>query len=90
MSGFWTPTIGQRVKIKSIGIKGRVEFIDFPNLTRSYMHPVQIALDEPYDTQKMFRCGIEDLKKLVKKAPEEQPAKKKKKKKEASFDDMDW
>lgn len=60
-----------------------MQAIDHSNISRSYMSPVQVKLDQPYydvdiPNAYMFRTGVEDLKKL------------KKKQKETVTDEMDW
>ena len=68
--------VGDRVKVKSLGIKGTVEYIDQPNLYRDHMYPIQIQLDKPwYDdggggelpNAYMYRTGLRDIVKLKKK-----------------------
>lgn len=62
--------INQEVKIKSLGIKGKVIYIDYPYLYHEYMYPVQLELDKPWyndgyessqPNSKMFRTGMKDL-----------------------------
>lgn len=65
---------GQRVRVKSLNIKGTVSFVDQPNYFLDYMHPIQVELDRPYDEHKqtMFRTNIKDIVRLKKKnKPEE-------------------
>jgi len=61
--------VGQRVKVKSLGIKGTVEYIDHPNLYRDHMYPIQIILDKPYyepitPNSYMYRTDLGDINKL--------------------------
>lgn len=70
-STIFIPKVGQRVKIKSIGIKGTVTFINQNDLFFDHMSPIQVELDRAYDDSghRMYRAGLQDLKKLKKKAP---------------------
>lgn len=65
---------GQRVRVKSVNIKGTIFFIDQPNYFNHHFHPVQITLDEPYDDlgQTMFRTNVRDVIKLKPKKPKEE------------------
>jgi len=58
--------VGQRVKVKSLNIKGTVEYIDKPYLNRDYMYPIQVRLDKPYykpvqPNSYLYRTGLKDL-----------------------------
>lgn len=63
--------VGNRVKARSIGIKGTVEYIDYPYLYRDHMYPIQILLDKPHDTQMIYRTGLKDIIRLKKKVVDE-------------------
>lgn len=62
--------VGDRVRVKGLGIKGVVEYIDYPNLFNDYQYPVQIKLDKPWDRNEtglnawIYRTGLSDLVKL--------------------------
>lgn len=64
--------IGNRVLIKSIGIKGTISYIDIPTLSQPHCNPIQIDLDESYpkgDTGSLsmvHRTNPKDLKPIVK------------------------
>lgn len=57
---------GQRVRVKSVNIKGTIFYIDQPNYFNHHFHPIQITLDKPYDDlgQVMFRTNVKDIVKL--------------------------
>lgn len=75
---------GMRVRVKSLNIKGKVFYINWPLLYADHMYPIQVELDKPYDEhgQTMYRTNLKDLVRLKKAATK--PAKKKKKE---TFDD---
>ena len=81
--------VGDRVRVKELGIKGVVEYIDYPNLFNDYQYPVQIKLDKPWDRNEtglnawMYRTGLSDLVKL-------KPKNKKKATKEEIRQFLDW
>lgn len=60
---------GQRVRVKSLDIKGVITYVDFPNYYNHYMHPIQIELDKPQGLadQTMFRTNVKDIVRLKKK-----------------------
>ena len=73
------PKEGDRVRIKSIDIKGTVFYVDQPSLYQHHMSPIQVTLDKPYeDDHCMYRTDLKDIAFLKKKKP--QP----------SFDDEAW
>lgn len=73
------PKEGDRVRIKSIDIKGKVMYVDQPSLYQHHMSPIQVTLDKPYeDDHCMYRTDLKDIAFLKKKKP--QP----------SFDDEAW
>ncbi|WCF09155.1 hypothetical protein NDS46_04405 [Paenibacillus thiaminolyticus] len=60
--------VDQVIKIKSLGVEGRVEYIDQAYLYQDYMYPVQLRLNEPYckdghelPNAYMYRTGLKDL-----------------------------
>jgi hypothetical protein len=77
-----------RVRVKSLNIKGKIVYIDYPNIYNHFYSPFQIELDKPYDEhdQTVYRTSIKDIVALKKKTGNE-PKKKVKKKK--TFDD-EW
>ncbi|WP_422661646.1 hypothetical protein ACK8P5_26350 (plasmid) [Paenibacillus sp. EC2-1] len=94
VANFWIPTNGKRVKVKSLGIKGTVEYVNMNDIAHSHFSPVQVFLDKPYDDSghRLYRTGIEDLVKLKKKttSSKEKPKRIKKKKEIENFDEMAW
>lgn len=64
------PKKGTRMKVKSLGIKGTIFYVDNPNIYNHHMHPVQVELDKPYDEsgQTMYRTNLKDLVSVKKKA----------------------
>lgn len=72
------PKEGDRVRVKSLDIKGRVMYVDQPTLYQHHFSPIQVTLDKPYeDGQCMYRTDLKDIAFL-------------KKKKKVSFDDEAW
>ncbi|MFL1672476.1 hypothetical protein [Paenibacillus dendritiformis] len=64
--------IGQVIKIKSLGVEGKVDYIDQAYLYQDYMYPVQLRLDRPYcgdchelPNAYMYRTGLKDLEIVV-------------------------
>ncbi|RJG23057.1 hypothetical protein [Paenibacillus thiaminolyticus] len=60
--------VDQVIKIKSLGVEGRVEYIEQAYLYQDYMYPVQLRLNEPYyeagcelPNAYMYRTGLKDL-----------------------------
>lgn len=59
--------VGQRVGVKSIKAKGRIEYIDQPYLFHNYMYPIQVRLDKRYtkatggSNDYMYRTSLNDL-----------------------------
>lgn len=60
---------GRRVKIVSLGIKGKVVYVDEKNYFSHHLYPIQVELDKPYDEsgQTTYRTNLLDLIKLKKK-----------------------
>lgn len=57
---------GQRVRVKSLNIKGTIFYVDQPDYFNHHFHPIQVTLDKPYDDlgQTMYRTNIRDIVKL--------------------------
>lgn len=72
------PKLGARVKVKSIGMKGKVFHIDNRFVYRDHFLPIQITLDKPYKDpivgteSTMYRTSLPDVKILKKKKPEKE------------------
>ena len=66
---------GQRVRVKSLNIKGRIFFIDAPNYFNHHLSPIQVELDKPHDEhgQTMWRTNVKDIVKLKPKATTSNP-----------------
>lgn len=65
--------VGDRVKVKGLGIKGTVEHVDYHGLSTNLPYPIQITLDSPYNSSQdpnayMYRTGLDDLVKLRRKS----------------------
>jgi len=77
---YFVPKVGDRVKVLSLGIKGTVEYISINDLPFSFLYPIQLKLDKPYDEtgHRMYRVGLDDIK-LLKKKEKAKSIKKKKK-----------
>lgn len=79
--------VGDRVRIRSLGIKGTIEYIDYRHAHQDFMHPFQVRLDRPWGEEPplgIYRTSLTDLVKL----------KKKKKKRKTRMDEikdfMEW
>lgn len=59
----------QRVRVKSIDIKGVITYIDQANYFNHHMLPIQLELDKPYGLaeQTMYRTDVKDIVGLKKK-----------------------
>lgn len=59
----------QRVRVKSLNIKGRIVYIEHPLYYQHHMRPIQIELDEPWGDAGtyIYRTDIKDIVKLKKK-----------------------
>ncbi len=59
----------QRVRVKSIDIKGVITYIEQKDYFNHHMHPIQIELDKPYGLadQTMYRTNVKDIVGLKKK-----------------------
>ena len=69
MKNFQLMRVGTRVRVLSIGVKGRITYLDQKTLFAHHLNPVQIELDEPFGdhtVQQMYRTSLKDLK-LIKK-----------------------
>lgn len=68
------PKKGDRVRLKSVNIKGTVFYVDTPTLFANHMYPIQVELDKPHDEhgQTMYRTNLPDLVKLKQTTPEKE------------------
>jgi len=63
--------VGDRVRVRSVDLKGKVTFIDVPRIHANHMYPYQIELDEPnpdpnfHGGHHWIRTHRDDLRKLV-------------------------
>lgn len=67
---------GQRVRVKSLNIKGKITYIDQPSYFLHHLRPIQIDLDKPYDDhigQTMYRTDVKDVVRLKKKVKQDEP-----------------
>lgn len=96
MANITPPKKGDRVRLKSVNIKGTIFYVDNRHLFVDHFYPIQVELDKPYDEngQTMYRTNLPDIVRLKKKKPTEEKPKKakaiKKKKKAKSFDDEEF
>jgi len=72
---YWVPKIGDRVRIPSVNIKGKVEFVNTNDIFFNERCAIQVLLDKPYDDSGhlMLRTNLTDIKKLKKKKKEPEP-----------------
>jgi len=80
---------GTRVRVLSLNIKGKISYIDYPNLFNHHMSPIQVQLDKPYDSseQVIYRTDLKGLK-AVKKGRKR--SKKERRIKVAKLGDLTW
>lgn len=57
--------IGKRARVKSLGIKGTIEYVDKAILIDHHLNPVQLVLDHPHTEHSdsvTYRTSVLDLK----------------------------